>query len=135
MKNLQQCTKIRIKEILEVVGRIFWDEDAIGFQLAPVLDGWAQTTFHALEATAKIVFLPQQRHFEKPLENLFVTKLDSLLNRFRGIDSAQPCMLVTAAGEIAKRSDIDQAPEEIGYAGKGGRSEILDDCAVLLKLA
>jgi len=55
-------------------------EHAVRFHTAPVRNRDGQPTFHASEASLQILQLNCKRRFENPLENLFMTKLQSLLD-------------------------------------------------------
>jgi hypothetical protein len=59
-------------------------------------DGRGQLAGHTLQALTQILLLLRERHFEDSGKNLLVAKLQRFLNGLRGIDCAQPGMLISS---------------------------------------
>jgi len=83
-------------------------KDAVGFDAAPVRNRGSQPAFHAGKAGTQILLLGGERRLQYPLENLLMTKLQSLLDRRVRIQGGKAGMFISAAGEVPQGSDVGQ---------------------------
>jgi len=67
-----------------------------------VRNRYRQPAFHACKASAQILLLGGERSFQYPFENLFMTKLQSLLDGRVRIKRGKPGMFIPAARQIAQ---------------------------------
>jgi len=111
VENLKKSPEIRIEEFPEIVWRRFRHQDSISFHAPPVRDRAGQPSLHAPETSLQVLFLTQERRFQYPFENLFVTKLQGLLNGRVRIKSGKSGMVIASTGKIPQRSDVSQASE------------------------
>jgi len=65
-------------------------------------------SFHASETGAQIFLLAGERRFQYPLENLFMTKLQSLLDSLVWIKRGKACVFISPAGEIPQGRNVGQ---------------------------
>jgi len=63
---------------------------------------------HTREAGPQVFLLARERRFQDALENLFMTKLQSLLDGSVRIKGSQASMFISAAGEVPQGSQIGQ---------------------------
>jgi len=73
-----------------------------------VRNGDKQPTFHSGEASPQILLLTGERFFQYPFENLFMAKLQSLLDSCVRIKGSQAGVFIPATGEIAQGSQVGQ---------------------------
>jgi len=64
------------------------------------------STFHACQASPQVLFLAGERRFQYPLENLFMTKLQSLLDSLMRIKRAKARVFISPAGEIPQGRNV-----------------------------
>src|SRR5260370_17201061 len=80
IEDLQKSTEIRAEEFLEIIRRCFRQKNPVGFDAAPVRNRDSQPTFHSRETGPQILLLAGERRFKYPFENLFMAKLQTLLD-------------------------------------------------------
>ena len=73
VENFQQSPKIRKKELFEIIGSVFRQENTIRFQLPPMGNDAGEPPLHSREAIPQVFQLLLQRHLQNALENLLVT--------------------------------------------------------------
>jgi len=64
--------------------------------------------FHACQAGPQVLFLAGERRFQYPLEDLFMTKLQSLLDSLVWIKRGKAGVFISSAGEIPQGSNVGQ---------------------------
>jgi len=73
-----------------------------------VRDRASKPAFHGRQASSQIQFLAGERGLQYPFENLFMTKLQSLLDSRIRINGGKAGMFVAAAGKIPQGSQVGQ---------------------------
>ena len=111
VENLKKSPEIRVEEFLEIARRRFRNENSVSFHAPPVRDRARQPSLHPPETNLQILFLTGERRFQYPLENLFVAKLQGLLNSRVRIKSGKSGMVIASTRKIPQRSDVSQASE------------------------
>src|SRR5260370_34580813 len=95
IENLEKRTEIRAEKLLEIIRRCFGQQNSVGFVAAPVTNRGRHPTFHACQASPQVLFLAGERRVQYPLENLFVTEVQSILGKLVRIKSAQALVFST----------------------------------------
>ncbi len=83
-------------------------KEPVRFVAVPVRNRAGQPAFHAGEAGAQILLLAGERRFQYPFKNLFMAKLQSLLDSRVRIKGGKAGVFVAAAGEIPQRGQVDK---------------------------
>src|SRR5260370_20900703 len=109
MESVERREEIRAEKLLEIVRRCFGQKNPVGFVAPPVTNRARHPTFHACQASPQVLFLARERRFQYPLENLFMTELQSLLHSLIWIKRAKARVFISSAGEIPQGSNVRQA--------------------------
>src|SRR5713101_8721962 len=108
IENLQKSAEIRAEKLLEIVRRCFGQQNPVGFVAPPVTNRARHPTVHACQTSPQVLFLARERRFQYPLENLFVTELQSLLHSLIWIKRGKARVFISPAGEIPQGSNVGQ---------------------------
>src|SRR6267378_8193028 len=106
IENLQKSAEIRAEKALEIIRRCFSQQNPVGLIAPPVTNRARHSTFHACQASPQVLFLAGERRFQYPLENLFMTKLQSLLDSLMRIKRAKARVFISPAGAIPQGRNV-----------------------------
>src|SRR5216683_1226460 len=108
IENLQKSAEIRAEKALEIIRRCFRQQNPVDLVAPPVTNRARHPTFHACQASPQVLFLAGERRFQYPLENLFMTELQSLLHSLIWIKRGKARVFISPAGEIPQGSNVGQ---------------------------
>src|SRR5260370_30857486 len=134
IENLQKSGEIRAEKLIEIVRRCFGQQNPVGFVAPPVTNRARHPTFHACQESPQVLFLARERRFQYPLENLFMTELQSLLHGLIWIKRGKARVFISPVGKIPQGRNVGKPGKLPGNARKSRLRKVLNDPAVLLKL-